>query len=142
MSNNTTATKTVTKTEEPTGLKKYIVAQSKFVADALKRKVTAFKDAEVITEYAGIRNKLLGAEVLGTQMDVSLADVAQVFHQCTLPINRDEVEMYSKLDADVGNLLIDAKMWSPRTFSVSSQNYSTWALQSMEAPKEELELEG
>ena len=134
-----TAVQTVVETTE---LTKFVVAQTQFVAEALKRKVPAFKDAEVITSYAGIRNKLLGAEVLGTQLDVSLADVAQVFHQCTLPANRDEIAVYEKLDPEVGNLLIDAKLWKPRTYTVASQDYAAWALQSMEAPKEELKLQG
>jgi hypothetical protein len=127
-------------------LKKVIVAQSLFIAEALKRKVPAFAEAEVITEYAGIRNKIIGCEVLGTQMDVSLAQVAKVFHQCTLPVKRDTIDVYEKMDAtngnDMGLTVTVAEMWSPMTYTVESLSYAKWAVEAMATPTEPLVLEG
>jgi len=137
--------KTPVKTEVAQELKKVVVAQSLFIAKALIAKVPSFAGAEIITEYAGIRNKIAGCEVLGTQMDVSLASIAQVFHQCTLAKTKDWVETIEAMEAKsqdgLGLQLLTSELWSPMTYTAEVVAYSKWIVEAMKKNEEPLVLE-
>lgn len=136
---------TPVQTEAAPTLKKVVVAQSLFIAAALIAKVPSFEGAEIITEYGGIRNKIAGCEVLGTQMDVSLASIAQVFHQCTLAKPKDWVETIEAMDAKskdgLGLQLLTSELWSPMTYTAEAVAYSKWVVEAMKTPTEPLVLE-
>ncbi len=119
---------------------KVIVAMNEIVGKVLRRKMPAFKNAPIITEYAGIRDKIAGKEVLASNMDISLASIADAVHLVTIPLKRDQIEALAAIDEEQAVETLLMETYPARTYTSEQSTYSEWIISQAKRAKEDADI--
>lgn len=141
MSTKTTKSKAV-QTEMPAVVspEKVIVAMNEIVGKVLRRKMPAFKDAPIVTDYKGIRDRIAGKEVLASNMDISLASIADAVHLVTIPLKRDEIEALAAMGEQQAVETILMETYPARTYTSEQSTYSAWLIDQAKKAKEDADI--